>query len=126
MQSTKELVRVEMQKFHRELPGTVDSASAFEKANTLADNVFKGLENDYQQTKAFEQLLGYIKLVQVKLGEMKCNQVIAGKYQLMSGAAYGKGHTRVNLNLQFLQCPLDFTCCQYAEERDEQHGQESA
>jgi hypothetical protein len=56
-----------MQKVHRELTGTVDGASAFEKANTLADNVFKGLENDYQKTKAFEQLLGYIKPVQVKL-----------------------------------------------------------
>jgi len=39
----------------------------------MADNIFKGLENDYLQNKAFEQLLGYIKPVEVKLGETKFN-----------------------------------------------------
>jgi hypothetical protein len=114
MHSTKALVRSKLQKFHYELASTVDNAP-----NVMADNIFKGLENDYLQNKAFEQMLGYIKPVEVKLGETKCNRVLAGKYQLSSLVEYGYIVPFIPQLVQLLSMPEVLRCMNECRDDDE-------
>ena len=92
MTSTTELVRSKLLKCHRRL--TVNGVSDFadvlrEGLLTVADNMFDGLQTEYQQQKAFQHVLGLIKPEKVKLGTCKRNIKRAGLFSVRECDVYG-------------------------------------
>jgi hypothetical protein len=101
MTVTRELVRSKL---------NMTSSDRQVNFDMIADGMFCGLENDCKQNQFFEKFFGYIKPVEVKLGQVKLNRKVSGKYRLQDIDACGYCVPFL-LQLQQLLCMPEVRMC---------------
>jgi len=104
MCATKELFKSKMRQLQCELQ--INGVSAVDNTSGVhTDNMFSGLETEHLQVKAFEQQLGYIKPLKVRLGSFRQNCRIGCKYVVKNQPIYGYTVPFMKQLVQLLSMP---------------------